>query len=157
MSGNGGVAAASSGLNAGGMAMLMDSSEAAKKSLEVSGMEAQAVFKTRKEELNKLWLEMKKAVAAAYSLIQKAMDVSDDDPRVYSAKQAVLKSHGKLKDLYAKIEKILEWHTMPDGGGLTDEGITKFLPDAQFAMDSCLADCKVMNTAVSAVPKLSSM
>ena len=100
---------------------------------------------------------MKKTVAAANSLIQKAMDVSDDDPRVYSAKQAVLKSHGKLKDLYAAIEKILEWHTMPDGGGLTDEGITKFLPDTPFAMDSCLTDCKVMKTAVSAVPKLSAV
>ena len=66
-------------------------------------------------------MAFKKAVSAANAMAHKAMEASNDDPRVYSAKQQMLQSHAHLKEMYASIEKILEWHKMPDGGGLTEK------------------------------------
>ena len=80
------------------------------------------------------------------------MQASDEDPRVFVAKQRSHISHTQLKEAYCKLEMILEWHKMPEGGGLTEAGIKKLLPETQSAMGDCYADLKVMKAAITACP-----
>ena len=72
------------------------------------------------------------------------MQASDEDPRVFVAKQRSHISHTQLKEAYCKLEMILEWHKMPEGGGLTEAGIKKLLPETQTTMNDCYADLTVM-------------
>ena len=131
--------------------MLMDGEGGkVKPTKEVTSETSEATYIAYKEPLNKRWTELKKALAVASKIFATVVQASDNDPRIFTAKQRLHTSHSQLKDACGKLETMLEWHKMPEGGGLTEAGIKKFLPQTQTAMDDCYSDLTVMKAAIKA-------
>ena len=126
------------------------SNRPAKPKKEVTSETSEATYIAYKEPLNKRWTELKKALAVASKIFATVVQASDNDPRIFTAKQRLHTSHSQLKDACGKLETMLEWHKMPEGGGLTEAGIKKFLPQTQTAMDDCYSDLTVMKAAIKA-------